>query len=396
LLAMCRTTALRRRASAAPVALLPRAAAALIATLAGAGALSCPPADAGRLLVKFRPDVSAAAARHALAAVGAHQMRTIPDIGVRVVSVRQGGARHALTALKGSRGVAFAEPDSVARPQEIAPDNPYFPAGSAVSLDGGAWGWHQTHTTQAWDLTQGSSSVIIAVLDSGLKPQGLNFGGQILSGWNVLTGTTDTTTNAGNHGTYVAGVAVGLADDLTGNAGYCPRCMIMPVQVGTDSGFLYSNLASGIDWAADHGAQIINMSLAGTSSSATLDSAVSYAQSKGVVLFAAAGNSNCDCQTYPADTPGVLGVAGVAPSGAKAGDSNYGSWVALAAPEGDMTSWPSLDGAPGYAQVGGTSMASPAAAAIAGLVLSEDPALTGAQLAQALESSAAPASFQVA
>jgi hypothetical protein len=115
-----------------------------------------------------------------------------------------------------------------------------------------------------------------------------------------------------------------------------------------------------------------------------------------VVVFAAAGNSNCDCPTYPSATPGVLGVSGVAASGAKAGDSNFGSWVALAAPEGSMTAWPAINGAPGYGAVGGTSLASPAAAGIAGLLFSANPALSGSQVEQALTSSATQLPFTVA
>src|SRR5262249_42594772 len=160
---------------------------------------------------------------------------------------------------------------------------------------------------------------------------------QLVAGYDVLNGSTDTSSGAGNHGTYVAGAAGLAADNGSGNAGYCPRCRVMPVQVGTDSGATYGNMATGLIWAADHGARVANLSWAGTSASATLASAVAYARSKGVVVFAAAGNSNCDCPTYPAATPGVLGVAGVANSGSKAGDSNFGSWVAIAAPEGNMT-----------------------------------------------------------
>jgi Subtilase family len=128
--------------------------------------------------------------------------------------------------------------------------------------------------------------------------------------WNVLKNSSDVTSSSGVHGTYVAGaVALALGNDV-GNAGYCPGCRIMPVQVGTDSGPYLSDLASGLTWAADHGARVANMSWAGPSSSSTLTNAVSYARSKGMVVTAAAGNSNCDCPTYPAATPGVIGVAG--------------------------------------------------------------------------------------
>jgi hypothetical protein len=217
----------------------------------------------------------------------------------------------------------------------------------------------------------------------------------VVSGWNVLTNSSNTATSQ-LHGTYVAGVAALKADNAVGSAGVCPQCKIMPVVVGTDSGASWSDLATGITWAADHGARVINMSWAGTSDSSTVQNAINYAHSKGVVLFAAAGNSNCDCRTYPAGDQNVIGVAGIGNTGSKAGDSNYGSWVAVAAPEGDMTAWPTINGSPGYAPVGGTSMASPFAAGIAGLLLSADPNLTNTQVEQALERSAAPVNFSVA
>ena len=331
--------------------------------------------DTARVLVHYKVDVSAVTKSEIEASVGARLHRTIPDIGVRVLDVPADGTAHAEQVLGGRGEVDFVEADVVARPQDNLPSDPSFPANYAVG--GGAWGWTMTHTTQAWDITKGDSAVVIAILDTGIKPNGLSdFNGQISSTWNVINSTTDATTTAGSHGTYVAGI-VGLAiDNGTGAAGFCPRCKLMIVQVGTDAGAYMSDIATGLTWAADHGARVANMSWASTVDSATMQSATSYAHSKGVVMTAAAGNSNCDCPTYPAADPYVFGVAGVDNSGNKAGDSNYGSWVAIAAPEGNMTSWPLINGAPGYAPVGGTSSAAPVVAGIAGLLFSANTVVT--------------------
>jgi subtilase family protein/fervidolysin-like protein len=364
-----------------------------LATCSGATAAASGSSDA-RLLVKFHAGVSGEKASGLLAAVNARQMRTISALDVHVVAVSSSRAQSVLAALRKNRSVAYAEPDGFLKPQELLPNDPSFPTQFAVA--GGAWGWYATHTTQAWDITRGDPSVIVAILDTGLKTQGLSdFDGQVVSGWNVMRNSTDTSTFAGNHGTYVAGVA-GLAfGNGTGNAGYCPGCKVMPVQVGTDTGATWSDLAAGITWAADHGARVENMSWAGTSPSSTLANAVAYARSRGVVVTAAAGNSNCDCPTYPSATPGVIGVAGTTKTDAKDSDSNYGSWVKVAAPEANMTSWPTLNGSPGYAPVGGTSLAAPVVAAIAGLLFSANPALSGTQVEQALEASAVPVGFSV-
>jgi hypothetical protein len=322
---------------------------------------------------------------------------TIQELGVHVVAVPRGSGSDALGRLRGNRSVSFAELNSTLQPQEQLPNDPYFLNSGAWNIGGGAWGWYQTHTTQAWDITEGSPSTTIAILDTGIKTSGLaDFSGQISSTWNVLNGTTDVTTNAGNHGTYVAGVAGLALGNGVGNAGYCPGCNLMIVQVGTDAGASLSDLASGLVWAADHGARVANMSWAGTSNSPTLQSAVDYANAKGLVVTAAAGNSNCNCATYPAADNGVVSVVGTDSTGAKASDSNYGSWATIAAPEGDLTAWPSINGAPGYAAVGGTSMAAPVVAGIAGLLFSYDPSLTNTQVEQALEASAVPVSFSVA
>ncbi|MDX6424196.1 MAG: thermitase [Gaiellaceae bacterium] len=366
----------------------------LLAVAISASFASAPAGAAGsqaRLLVKFRAGTSTQFADRQLENAGARPATSIQQLGIRVVTVPSARARDAANTMRASNRVEFVEEDASFEPQDLLPSDPSFPANFAIA--GGAWGWTKTRTTQAWDVTRGDPSVVVAVLDTGLKTSGLtDFDGQVVTGWNVLKKSTDTSSSAGNHGTYVAGV-VGLAlDNGIGNAGYCPGCRIMPVQIGSDSGAYLSDMASGITWAVDHGARVINLSWAGSTSS-TLSSAVSYARSKDVVVVAAAGNANCDCPMYPAATPGVIGVAGSTQSDARQANSNYGNWVMVAAPEGNMTSWPTINGAPGYAPVGGTSLASPVVASIAGLLFSANPTLTGGQVEDALTASAVPLSF---
>jgi thermitase len=348
-----------------------------------------------RLLVQFKDSAGPGHRADALAAVGATDVGSVPDLGVKVISVPAAAADAVQQHLRNDDDVAYVEPDTVLEPQDNLPNDPSFPQQSAVA--GGAWGWTMTHTTQAWDVTKGDPSVVVAILDTGIKTSGLaDFAGQISSTYNAMTKTSDVTTNAGNHGTYVAGI-VGLAlGNGVGNAGFCPQCKLMIVQVGTDSGAALSDVASGLTWAADHGARVANMSLGGPSDSPTLAAATTYAHNHGVVMTASAGNSNCDCLTYPAADPYVLGVAGVNNVGSKAGDSNYGSWVKVAAPEGNMTAVPTLNGAPGYGPLGGTSSAAPVVAGLAGLLFSAQPGVTNTAVEQALESSSVPVGFNLA
>lgn len=370
------------------------AAVAVVGCLLGVSVAGAAPGSE-RLLVKFKSSSAQNERVSLLGSLHAKQIGVLHDLGIAVITVPSAGAKAALSSVRASRLVSFAERDAVLKPQDTLPSDPSFPSGR-FGVAGGAWGWTMTHTTQAWDVTRGDPNVVIAILDSGIKPAGLSdFDGQIASTYNAMTGSTDVTTNAGNHGTYVAGIAGLAMDNAMGNAGFCPGCRLMVVQVGTDSGAYLSDIADGLTYAADHGAKVANMSWAGTNDSSTLRSATTYAHQRGVLMTAAAGNSNCNCVTYPAADPYVLGVAGVDNSGNKAGDSNYGNWIPVAAPEGNMTAWPSLNGAPGYAPVGGTSSAAPAVAGIAGLLFSADPTATATALEQALETSAAPVGFSI-
>jgi hypothetical protein len=344
-----------------------------------------------RLVVQFRHG-HASSAIAALQHAGVHNVHALAHLDAAVVTVPKAGVDHTLNVLRATSGVANAGEDAMSKPAEQLPNDPFFP--QTYALSGGAWGWYKTRATQAWDVTTGDPSVVIAIVDTGLRNVS-DFAGQTVPGWNVTDNTGDTSTNAGVHGTYVAGVAGLALGNGMGNAGFCPNCKIMPVQAGTDSGAYDSDLANGITWAADHGARVINLSWAGTASSSLLTDAVAYARNKGAVVVAAAGNTNCDCPNYPAATAGVIGVAGTTNTDTKQGDSNYGSWVSVAAPEGNMTAWPVMNGAPGYGPVGGTSLAAPVVAGIAGLVFSYQPTLSGTAVEQAIESSTVPMPFSV-
>src|SRR4029079_8784147 len=98
-------------------------------------------------------------------------------------------------------------------------------------------------------------------------------------------------------------------------------------------------MASAITWAADHGARVINVSYAGTSSSSTLDAAVAYATNHGAIVVAAAGNDGVGTVTYPAHSPGAIAVAASDQHDNLMNYSNFGSWVDVAAPTGDITTW---------------------------------------------------------
>jgi thermitase len=127
----------------------------------------------------------------------------------------------------------------------------------------------------------------------------------------------------------------------------------------------YANISNGIRWAADSGAKVINMSLGGSFASSTLESAVNYAASKGVVVVAAAGNAGNTKQQYPAFYTNCVAVAATDQSDRRARFSTYGSWVDCAAPGvGIASCYPTNS----YVYMDGTSMAAPHVSALAALV----------------------------
>jgi subtilisin family serine protease len=131
----------------------------------------------------------------------------------------------------------------------------------------------------------------------------------------------------------------------------------MPLVVTSAGCFAYySDMASAINYAVDHGVRIINMSITGSTGSSTLQSAVDYAWSKGAVIFAAAGNSGSTSPTYPAACNHVLAISATEPTDTLASFSNHGSWIKLSAP-GDIILTTQMGG--GYGNWWGTSMASP-------------------------------------
>src|SRR5438132_446325 len=124
-----------------------------------------------RILIHYQPGKAPAAIAGLEASVGAHLVKEIPALQVRVLAVPDAAAENAIAVMRRSDQVDYAERDTVLQAQDNLPDDPSFP--QAYSLGGGAWGWTMTHTTQAWDITQGNANVVVAILDTGIKTAGL-------------------------------------------------------------------------------------------------------------------------------------------------------------------------------------------------------------------------------
>ena len=313
-------------------------------------------------------------ALHALlSSRGAKEHGDIPALKVRIVRVPAAAASQLLNALSNHPDVDYAEADFVAKAIGAAND-PYY-------VDGSEWHLAKIQASAAWDLSTGSTGVVIAVIDSGANYGHPDLAGKLLSGYDFINNDSDPTDDNG-HGTAVSGTAAPASNNSLGVAGVAWANPVLPVKVlGADGSGNYSAIANGVTYAADRGARIINLSLGGTSSSRTLQSAINYAFNKNCVIIAAAGNDGNSSPVYPAACSNVVAVSATNFADTRPTWSNYGSYVDISAPgDGILT----LYGANAYASLSGTSFSSPVTAGVAALMASVNPRLSNIQIVDLL------------
>ena len=249
------------------------------------------------------------------------------------------------------------------------------------------WDLAKSRVPTAWTTSTGTGTVV-AVLDTGVDAAHPDLAGQVLPGRDLVAGTSGTSTDPNGHGTHVAGTIAALTGNELGVSGFAPDTRILPVRVlGADGGGSMSAVATGITWAADQGADVINMSLGSTGRLTAVTNAIAYARSKGVVVVAAAGNSRAAGSpvNYPAADAGVIAVAATDSADRIASYSNRGSYVDVAAPGSAILSTVPNGG---YGGMSGTSMASPHVAALAAMIRAVRPGLTPDQVEKAITGSA--------
>jgi thermitase len=313
----------------------------------------------GQILVQFRPGTAASD----VALVHSHNrgqvLQVLERIGVQVVRVPKGEELRAVARYRSNPNVAFAEVDGIVSALSFTPNDPMLPD---------QWGLARVEAPLAWGVTQGSSTIRIAVLDTGIDAGHGDISPKVVAARNFTTSSTVSDRNG--HGTHVAGIAAAVTNNARGVAGLGFNSVLMNGKVlGDDGSGTWSWVANGIIWAADNGAQVINMSLGGTSHSATIENAVNYAWGRGSVLVAAAGNSNSSSLTYPAAYANVIAVGATDRNDARASFSNFGAWVDVAAPGVDILStFPRSGRNDRYRWMSGTSMSAPFVAGLAGLV----------------------------
>ncbi|AFY78939.1 subtilisin-like serine protease [Pleurocapsa sp. PCC 7327] len=276
------------------------------------------------------------------------------------------GDEQLLKALRHSplkKFVKHIEPNYIYRAFEVPNDPDY----------GKQWNLRSINIEQAWEDTKGAG-VTVAVIDTGVSRVPDLQQTEFVEGYDFVNDKVNAADDNG-HGTHVAGTIAQSTNNNYGVAGIAYKAKIMPLKVLSAGGSgTISDIAEAIRFAADKGADVINMSLGGGGESLVMKEAIDYAHQKGVVIVAAAGNSNRNAAEYPARYPHVIGVAATDLAGKKAPYSNYGAAVDIAAPGGSNDGkilQETIDprtNQPVFMGFQGTSMAAPHVAGVAALI----------------------------
>jgi type VII secretion-associated serine protease mycosin len=337
---------------------------------------STEPVIAGELAVRFRRGVSSTTKHAAAAKVGAHDAQPIAGTDFARVQPAPNETRATATArLKSDPNVEDVVP-VYKRHASAMPTDPIL-ADQLQYLT-------PQNLAQAWPVSTGNG-VIIAVVDTGVDATHPDLTGRVLPGWDFVNNDSNAADDEG-HGTAVAGVAAAKANN-GGMVGIAYDARILPVKVldNTGSGS-DTDIANGIAWAADHGAKVINLSLGGFGGSPIIDSAVAYAMSRDALVVAATGNEGTNEPSFPASSPGVVGVGATNGHNSLTFFSNWGSQVDVAAPGWDVIA-PDM-ATHGYVYGSGTSFSAPIVSATAALVRSLFPTLSATATAARLKDTA--------
>jgi len=281
-------------------------------------------------------------------------------------------------------GIRYFEPD-IRVTATTLPNDPFF-----VPYQWDKW---VMYGDQAWDVIGGSMDVEVAVVDNGCDYRHPDLAAVFKTGdlgYDFIGNDNDPRPDNINvpesfHGTHVAGIIAATRNNNEGIAGWS-LVQLLAVRVLNDSGSGTTDVvASGVRWAADHGARIINMSLTSSSNSAPLDQACQYAAQAGVVIVVASGNEGHQAIGFPAALSQCIAVGASSMDSRLATFSNYGPEQEVVAPGTTI-----LSCVPGgaYGQADGTSMASPQVAGVAALVLARNWGLSDGDVRAILDASA--------
>lgn len=360
----------------------------------------------GQLVIKFASaepaEMSVAAfeaaqAAQTLQASGGSLLRTsMNDPRLQLWSVPQGNEDDLAAMMKTQPGVVSADFNSVYR-AGLVPNDPSYSK---------QWAHTKINSPAAWDVSTGSNTIVIAVIDTGIDLAHPDLVGKLVQGHDYYWYDTVPDDENG-HGTHVSGIAAATSNNATGVAGMSWGAKIMPIKVlGPDGSGYNFDITDGILHAKNNGADIINLSLGGPTYDSNMQDAINQAHTAGLLVVAAMGNSATSTPAYPAAYSNVMAVSATDPGDALAYYSNYGSHVDIAAPGGELFVSYELDGiystmptydvylytqygySKNYDYLQGTSQATPYVAGLAALVWSISPGLTNDQVQGVIQTTA--------
>ncbi|MBD1878941.1 MULTISPECIES: S8 family peptidase [unclassified Coleofasciculus] len=323
------------------------------------------------IVLDFREDVPAEVVQEQVRSLGAQYNSEFSESDQLYIIK---GDRNLLKTLKKSplaKKTEYIEPNYVYKALEVPNDPEYSKQ----------WNLRSINVESAWDETKGAG-MTVAVIDTGISRVPDLKDTKFVQGYDFVN-NRDQADDDNGHGTHVGGTVAQATNNGYGVAGIAYEASLMPLKVlSAEGGGTVADIAEAIKFAADNGADVINMSLGGGGESQVMQEAIDYAYNKGVVIVAAAGNSNENSASYPARYPHVIGVSAIDSAGEKAFYSSYGAGVDISAPGGAITEENPSGGIlqetisydengkliPTFAAFQGTSMASPHVAGVAALV----------------------------
>ncbi len=341
----------------------------------------------GRIAITFARGSGPAARERAVRLVHGVALRRVRQLRLVEIRVGAGQEPRAVRTLARLPAVQSAErvfplreahADCVGNPACDVPNDPFFdqqwylqndagtvqPAGAAAPVFGA-----DLDAPLGWAAGVPTAPVIVGMLDSGVDTSHPDLAGSVAREV-TLPSTSDDYSDNVSHGTFVAGIIAAVRDNGQGVAGIAPNARIYSIRaadaLGRHNLFDPVGLAGGIVWAADHGVNVLNISLVGNAYSVVMHNALVYAFRDGVLIVASAGNGADTTPTYPAADSDVLSVGALSPDDQRAPFSSYGqSWVDMAAPGvGIVSTGPGG----GYVISSGTSWTAPMVSAVAAAV----------------------------